>query len=69
MGGYIEVVTITMDTAIICNEEGIPMGLPYNGEIAGHEFFGTIMFVGVDGAEFDDLGEGAAWVLRKAIDK
>lgn len=68
VGGYIEVVTITTDTAIICNEEGLIRVLPYNCEVCGHSFFGTIFFVGVDGAEFDDIGEGAAWVLRKAVD-
>lgn len=67
--GYIEVITITTDTAIICNEEGLLHDLPYNCEVVGHKFFGTILFIGVDGAEFDDLGEGAAWILRKAVDK
>lgn len=68
VGGYVEVVQVTADTAILCNEEGLINSLPFNCELCGHHFFGTIMFVGVDGAEFDDLGEGAAWVLRKAVD-
>ena len=69
VGGYIEVVTITADTAIICNEEGIIRGLQHNVELCGTDYFGTIMFVGVDGTEFDDFGEGAEWVFRKAADK
>ena len=69
VGGYIEVVTITTDTAILCNEEGLVNSLPFNCELCGHHFFGTIMFVGVDGAEFDDLGEGAMCVFRKAVDR
>lgn len=69
VGGYVEVVQITTDTAILCNEEGIINNLPFNCELCGHHFFGTIAFVGVDGAEFDDLGEGAEWVFRKAADK
>ena len=69
VGGYIEVVSITTDTAFICNEEGIIRGLPHNVELCGTDYFGTIMFVGVDGAEFDDLGEGAMCVFRKAVDR
>ncbi len=53
--GYIETVTITSDAAIICNEEGHLLGLPYNCNICGADFVGTIVFVGVKGDEFTDL--------------
>ena len=55
VGGYIETVTIAADTAIICNEEGRLMGLPFNTEIAGVQFVGTILAVGVKDDEFVSL--------------
>lgn len=57
VGGYIEAVTISPDIVILCNEEGRLDNLPYNCEIAGISFVGTIIAVGVDGEEFSDLPE------------
>ena len=54
VGGYIEVVTLATDFAIVCNEEGRLRDLPYNCEIAGIDFVGTIIGVGVNGEDFDD---------------
>ena len=53
--GYIEAVTVASDMVIICNEEGVIRGLPYNCTLLGHHFFGKILFVGVDGEEFADV--------------
>ena len=55
VGGYIETVTLTSDAVVICNEEGRLSGLPYNCEICGVDFVGTIALVGVKGDEFTDL--------------
>ena len=55
VGGYIEMVALTSDFAIICNEEGRLMDLPYNCEIAGIDFVGTIIGVGINGEEFADV--------------
>lgn len=52
VGGYIETVTFTTDFCIICNEEGRLLGLPYNCDICGADFFGTVLGVGVRGDEF-----------------
>lgn len=30
IGGYIETVTIASDVVVICNEEGVRLGMPYN---------------------------------------
>ena len=57
VGGYIEAVTISPDIVILCNEEGRLDNLPYNCEIAGISFVGTIIAVGVEGEEFADLPE------------
>ena len=54
VGGYIEVVTLANDCAIICDEEGLLKDYPLNCEICGHWFFGTIVIVGIDGEEFTD---------------
>lgn len=55
VGGFIESVTMCTDMAIICNEEGLIMGLPYNCSILGHTFVGTILAVGIKGDEFTDF--------------
>ena len=54
VGGYIEAVTIASDLVILCNEDGIHQRLPYNCTLFGHDFFGTLMFVGTKGDEFAD---------------
>lgn len=55
VGGYIETVTLASDAVIICNEEGRIRKLPYNCTFCGLQFYGTIIFCGVDGDEFADV--------------
>ena len=55
VGGYIETVTLCSDLVIICNEEGRILNLPYNCNICGVEFVGTIIFAGVYGEDFGDV--------------
>lgn len=55
VGGYLEAVTLATDMCILCDEEGRLKGLPYNCEICGINFCGTILAVGVDGEEFTDV--------------
>ena len=50
--GYIETVTIASDVVVICNEEGVLRGLPYNCR-----FVGTILVVGHSRDEFCDVPE------------
>ena len=57
VGGYIETVTLMKDVVLICNEEGRLMNLPYNCEICGIDFVGTIIAAGVKGEEFADFPE------------
>ena len=54
VGGHIETVTLAEDFVIICNEEGRIKGLPYNCEIAGIDFLGDIICLGIKGDEFAD---------------
>lgn len=53
--GYIETVTIATDAVIVCNEEGLLIGLPPNCDFGNHSFVGTILVVGADGEEFADI--------------
>ncbi len=46
VGGHIEVVRIFTDLAIICNEEGRILNLPYNCKILGCPFYGDLLIVG-----------------------
>ena len=55
VGGYIETVTISDDLVIICNEEGRLRNLPYNCDVCGVSFVGTIIFCGVSEDEFCDI--------------
>lgn len=52
VGGYIETVTIASDAVVICNEEGVLLGMPYNCRFVGVDFVGPILVVGRDRDEF-----------------
>ena len=54
VGGYIETVTLWTDAAIICNEDGISLGMAPNCNYLGVHFVGPILIVGIDGDEFCD---------------
>lgn len=56
VGGKIETVTVASDACIICNEEGLITGLPFNCCFMGVDFFGTILLVGTDEDKFTDIG-------------
>lgn len=53
--GYIEVLPLATDLVILCNEEGRLCGMAHNCNICGVDFVGPIVFVGVDGEEFDSV--------------
>lgn len=55
VGGWIETVTVTEDMVIICNEEGQQRGLPFNVNVFGVDFAGTVIVAGVKGDEFASL--------------
>ena len=55
--GPIETVTLAEDCCLICNEEGLFRGLPFNITFCSINFFGTILMVGVSGEEFTDLDD------------
>lgn len=57
VGGYIETVTIASDAVVICNEEGVLLGMPYNCRFFDVDFVGTILVVGRDRDKFCDVPE------------
>ena len=65
VGGYIESCTVASDMTLLCNEEGLLNGLPYNATICGNPFVGPVVAVGVDGDEFSSIAAASVpFVLR-----
>lgn len=69
VGGYIETVTLATDAVIICNEEGRLRDLPYNCELFGVPFVGTIIIAGVSADEFTDVPAKELFLSMKAFEK
>lgn len=65
--GWIETVTFAEDACVICNEEGRIQGLPFNLELMGILFFGTILIVGVDGENFTDLSDAVVELMMREM--
>lgn len=74
--GHIEVVTFFIQTgadaggettyvALIVNEEGLLNNMRFNCNFIGKQYFGPMLFVGVDGEEFCGLTDEQADVLLR----
>ena len=61
--GYIEIVTLTKDLVIICNEDGKLLGLDHNCRILGENFVGTIIFSGKRGENLASLRQ----IIRNSL--
>lgn len=55
VNGHIEVFPIGVGVIGVVNEDGIPLALPFNCEIAGHEIYGTLIVCSTDGENFASL--------------
>ena len=55
VNGPIETVTLAEGIVLVVNENGIPLGLPYNCNMFGHTIYGTLMLVGTEGEDFASL--------------
>jgi len=55
VGGYVEMVPVTRDMVILCDEEGRLKDKPYNCTIGGIDFVGDIIMCGRDADGFADL--------------
>lgn len=68
VGGYIETVTLYREekghpgVVLICNEEGILKGLPFNCRLAGIPIFGDFVILGTKGDEFCDVPVSARFI-------
>ena len=63
--GYIEAVTLAKDLILIVNEEGLIKGLPFNKNVCGYPFYGTIVAVSSKGEEFASVkAANVPFVLR-----
>lgn len=66
--GYIEMVTLIPDRLVmICNEDGFYRQLPKNLHILNQDILGTVVFLGVNGEELDDIKQTDADVLMSDI--
>ena len=54
-GGFIEKVKVRKDMVVLCNKEGMILGLPKNVRVYRYYFVGDIVILGVDGDEFTDV--------------
>ena len=68
VGGYIEVVTVSQDLCIICNETGRIDGLPYNTNICGFDFYGPILAVGVEDDGFVSVPGRMTGFIRECME-
>ena len=62
--GYIEIVTVDLTCAIVCNDEGRLKGMPYNTKLAGIKFVGPIFIVGTNDDGFCDVPKIVAEILE-----
>ena len=69
VGGYIETVTLFEDVALICNEEGRLMELPYNMEFLGISFVEPVLAVGRTEDDFCSLTEKDVALIMKHVFK
>lgn len=67
VGGHIECVT-TNECVIICNEDGIGMGLTRNCYYKGHMLFGVVVAVVAEGDELAGLSLDAAADIMLDLD-
>lgn len=67
VGGHIEVLSLGRKVVAILNEEGLLLGLPYNGNFGPHAIFGTILVVGVDGEDFCDVPQNVEVLMERPM--
>lgn len=68
VGGLIECVRLK-DCVVICNKEGLLLGLDWNTVFDGQLFFGNIVAVSSSGGDFASLDERTAQKIAVAMDK
>ena len=70
VGGYIEPVYLTAESALICNEEGKINDMKVNFRLNDNDWvFGPALFVGVDGEEFCSLSDEEVEHIKKCFEE
>ena len=67
VGGHIESLTPFTDLAILRNEEGRLLDLPYNVNLLGVDFVGPIVFVGVVRDRFVSVPRSAERLIEACL--
>ena len=55
VGGYVEMVMISPDMVVLCDEDGRLKDKAFNMSLAGNDFVGTIIVCGIKDEEFCDV--------------
>lgn len=55
VGGNIEVVRLSADMVMLCDEEGKLKNTKYNFKLFGDHIFGPVIFAGISGEKFSDV--------------
>lgn len=63
VGGYFEVVPMRRDAAIVCNEDGKLMGMPFNFGFRGDAIVGPALILGMEGESFSDIPKDVEMML------
>lgn len=73
VGGYIEPAHLaeleTMGIVLLCDEEGVLYGKPYNANLFPYFFVGTVLAVAKNGEEFDGLNDGQLYWMQNWLAK
>lgn len=68
VGGYIETVTYD-DCVVICNEDGIMLGMDLNTKFRGVPYLGDIIVAATSGEKFASLQKQEACKIAVELDK
>ena len=69
VGGHIEPVTLTGDYTLLCNEEGLVLGLPFNQRVFEFKIYGDFCIVRTHGDEFVTMNQEEAESIIRALRK
>lgn len=65
VGGHFETVRLTTELTLVCNEEGIPLELPFNCKLFNFNVYGNLMIVKTFRDEFTTMAmDEAQGIIR-----
>ena len=69
VGGYIETVKLTTELTLVCNEEGLIRGMPFNERICNFNIYGDFLIAKIWRDEFTTLSMEEAGAVIRILDK